>query len=128
MKNIIKFLEENNIDYECVKYGNPYYYNDGFSVQAVSVKFDYDFSENITELKQKEDTFLKYMKRKKRFCIGYSGKCGLFIPWYAVFDTDDFEKLKEHEKRIQTDVEKFWKGEHEKRINDGMNTAMKVAV
>ena len=32
MKNIIEFLKKNGIDYKKVAYGNPYYYNDGFSV------------------------------------------------------------------------------------------------
>ena len=28
---------------------------------------------------------------------------------------------KEHEARIRADVEKFWKAEHARRINEGMN-------
>lgn len=30
------------------------------------MKFDYELSDNIKELKKKEDSFLKYMKRKKK--------------------------------------------------------------
>ena len=123
MKNIIEFLEKNNIEHEYVAYGNPYYYNDGFSVQAISIKFDYDLAADIKELEQREKAFLKYMKRKKKCCIGYSGRCGICIRWYSVFNVDDLEKLEEHENRIKVDVEKFWKEEHARRTAENMKVA-----
>jgi hypothetical protein len=115
MKKIIEFLKENGIEYRTVSLGNPYYYNDGFTVQGITVRFDYELAKDMQELHKKEDTFLKSMKRKKKHCIGYSGRCGIYIPWYTVLATSDFEKLKEHEARIDADVEKFWKEEHERR-------------
>ena len=120
MKNIIEFLEKNNIEYEFVTYGNPYYYNDGFTVQAVSVKFVYDLADNIKEMELKEDRFLKSMNRRKSCCIGYDGRYGICSHWYAVFNVDDFKRLEEHEKRIHADVEKFWKEEHARRMNEGV--------
>lgn len=115
MKKIIAFLEENNIDYESVTYGNPYYYNDGFQVPAITVKFDYELAESIPELKKKEKLFQQFMKRKKTHCIGYSGRCGICIPWYSIFSVFDFRRQQEHESRIHADVEKFWKEEHARR-------------
>lgn len=120
MKNIIEYLDKNNIEYEFVSYGNPYYYNDGFTVQAVQVSFDYDLANNIKELKQKENGFLKYMKRKKKCCIGYEGRCGICIRWYSIFDVNDLRKYQEHENKIRKDVEKFWKEEHTRRMNEEM--------
>lgn len=121
MKNVINYLENNNIKYESVTYGNPYYYNDGFGVQAISLEFDYELTDNIQELRKKEDAFLNYMKRKKRCCIGHSGISGICIKWYSVFNVNEFQKYEEHETRIRADVEKFWKAEHARRINEGMN-------
>lgn len=115
MKKIIEFLKENGIEYRTVSLGNPYYYNDGFTVQGIIVRFDYEIAKEMQELHKKEDTFLKSMKRKKKHCIGYSGRCGIYIPWYTVHATSDFERLEEHEARIDADVQKFWKEEHERR-------------
>lgn len=88
------------------------------------MKFDYELSGNIKELKKKEDSFLKYMKRKKKCCIGYSGRCGICIQWYSVFDGNDFKMYQEHEARIHADVEKFWTEVHNKRMNENMNAAV----
>ena len=97
MKKIIEFLKENSIEYKIVSLGNPYYYNDGFTVQGITIRFDYELAKDMQELQKKEEAFLKSMKRKKKHCIGYSGRCGIYIPWYTVLATSDFEKLKEHE-------------------------------
>lgn len=114
MKKIIEFLKENGIEYKTVSLGNPYYYNDGFTVQGIAVKFDYELSKDMQGLHKKEEAFLKSMKRRKKHCIGYSGRCGIYIPWYTVLATSDFEELKEHEARIDADVQKFWKEDHER--------------
>ena len=94
MKKLVEFLKKNNID--------PYYYNDGFRVQAISITFDYDLTDDI-----KEKSFLNYMKRKRKCCIGYTGRCGLCIQWYSVFDVSDFKRHQEHENRIKSDTENF---------------------
>ena len=118
MKNIIEFLKKNGIDYKKVAYGKPYYYNDGFSVQAIQVTFDYELADDYQELKRKEQLFLQSMKRRKNHCIGYSGKCGICIPWYSVFNVFDFKMQQDHEARIQADVEKFWQEEHARRESE----------
>lgn len=107
MKNIIEFLKKNGIEYQEVTYGNPYYYNDEFSVPAIRVTFDYELADDYKELKRKEHIFLQSMNRRKNYCIGYFGKCGLCIPWYSIFNVFDFKKQQEHEERIQKDIEKF---------------------
>lgn len=116
MKRITEFLQKNGIDHKAVTLGNPYYYNDGFTVQGIRILFDYELAEDASELYQKQCAFLKYMKRRKKQCIGYSGKCGIHIPWYTVLDASDFERLEEHENRIQADVERFWEEEHSRRV------------
>lgn len=124
MKKIIEFLEQNGIEYNTVTLGNPYYYNDGFTVQGITVEFNYDLAESVSELQKKEILFQKYMKRKKTHCIGYSGKCGICTPWYRVLSVFDFRRLQEHEARIHEDVEKFWQEEHARR--EGMKLEMAV--
>lgn len=117
MKKIIEFLEKHGIEYRRVNLGDPYYYKDGFTVQAIRVSFDYEIIDrkSIPQLQEKERRFNQYIKRRKNYCIGYSGKSGIYIPWYTVLNIDDFERLEEHERRIQADVEKFWQEEHERR-------------
>lgn len=124
MKKIIDFLKQNGIDYELVNYGTPHYYNDGFTIQGITIKFDYELAESIPELQKKEKLFTQFMKRRKKHCIGYSGKCGIYIPWYTVFNVPDFKRLQEHESKIQADVEKFWKEEQERRELSGLQTAV----
>ena len=43
-------------------YGNPYYYDDGFSVQGIPVTFDYELSSEWNEMKRKENSFLAFIK------------------------------------------------------------------
>lgn len=57
MKNLVGFLEKNHIEYKYVNYGNPYYYNDGFRVQAISITFDYDLADDIKELEKRKKHF-----------------------------------------------------------------------
>lgn len=115
MKKIIEFLEENNIEYRRVSYGDPHYYNDGFTVPAIMAYFDFDLADDYKELERKRAQFLKFMSRKKAYTIGYQGKSGIFCPWYSVFTVFDFVRQQEHENRIQADVEAFWKEEHARR-------------
>ena len=37
VKKIIVWLEENGIEYSANKYGNQYYFNDGFSVDGIQI-------------------------------------------------------------------------------------------
>lgn len=126
MKKIIEFLEKNGIDYKPVTYGNPYYYNDGFMVPAIMVQFDYESIDcsSIPEMMKKQDAFLKSMERRKNHCIGISGRCGIYIPWYSIFKVEDFKRYQEHETRIQADQEKFWKKEHERRESKKLQAVM----
>lgn len=39
MQKIEKWLEENGIEYKKGKYGNPYYFNDGFGVDGLQITF-----------------------------------------------------------------------------------------
>lgn len=117
MKKIIEFLEKSGLDYNSVTYGNPYYYNDGFTVPAIMIQFDYESIDcgSIPEMRKKENAFLKSMERRKNYCIGISGKCGICIPWYSIFRVEDFKRYQEHETRIHADQEKFWQEEHLRR-------------
>lgn len=42
MKNIEKLLIENSIECEKQKYGNPYYFSDGFQVDGLQIAFYFD--------------------------------------------------------------------------------------
>lgn len=124
MKKIIDFLEDNGIEYRRETYGNPYYYNDGFRVPALVVRFDYELTENAAALKEKERLFKQYMNRRKGYCIAYSGVCGVYIPYYTVISVFDYHRHAEHEARIKSDVEKFWKEEHARREAERLAAVM----
>ena len=126
MKKIIEYLEKNGIEYRSVTCGNPYYYNDGFTVPAISIRFDYESIDcsSIPEMQKTERAFLKSMERRKNHCIGSSGKSGIYIPWYIIFKTEDFKRYQEHEARIRADVEKFWKEEHTRREREMLQAVM----
>lgn len=124
MKKIIDFLEENAIEYRRVNYGNPYYYNDGFTIPAVQISFDYELSDDPDELHRKERLFLQYISRRKTHCIAYQGKSGVCIPWYSVMGVSDYKRQQEHENRIKADVEKFWIEEHARREAEKLAAAM----
>lgn len=113
MKKIEKWLNENRIYYNVKNYGNPYYFNDGFSVSGISVTFHFDDIENAWEDRKKLE---KYMVRKKaykciceRFGDGYS---------YRIMTVIDAIRLDEHEKKIQEAVGKFWEEEHTRRTKE----------
>ena len=112
MKKIKEYLKKNKIEYRIEKFGNPNYYRDNFSVKGIAVKFDYELTSDVKEMKCKETAFLAFLKQINNYCIGYSGKAGIHIPWYTIFRISDFKRLDEHEKRIHREVEKFWETEH----------------
>lgn len=111
MKKIIEWLEENRIEYSVNKYGNPYYFNDGFSVDGVQIAFYFDGIGNAPE---KKKLLEDYMRRKKshvcqerRFGAGYT---------YRIMTVFDSIRLEQHEKAVVDAVEKFWEEEHARRI------------
>ena len=111
MKKIIKFLEENGIEYNVNKYGNPHYFNDGFSVDGIQIAFYFDGIGNSPE---KKKLLVYYMRRKKsyvcqerRFGAGYT---------YRIMTVFDAARLEQHEKAVADAVEKFWEEEHSMRI------------
>ncbi len=124
MKKIIEFLESNGIEYRRETYGNPYYYNDGFRVPALVVRFDYELTDSADAMKEKERIFRQYMNRRKAYCIAYSGVCGVYIPHYTVMSVFDYNRHAEHEARIRADVEKFWQEKHARRESEKMAAAI----
>lgn len=124
MKKIIDFLEQSGIEYSREMYGNPYYYNDGFSVPALIVKFDYELTEDRRTLQEKERRFIQYMDRKRAYCLPFSGRCGVCIPWYTVMGVFDCKRYQEHQARIRADSEKFWQEEHRRREAEKLAAAI----
>lgn len=115
MKKIITWLKESGIEYSANKYGNPDYFDDGFSVDGIQITFYFDGIGNAPE---KEKLLLTYMRRKKsyickryRIGVGYS---------YRIMTALDADRLEKHEKAVRDAVEKFWKEEHEKRERKGL--------
>lgn len=111
MKKIIAWLEENGIEYSLDKFGNPYYFNDGFSVDGIQIAFYFDGIGNALE---KEKPLADFMKRKKayickesRFGAGHT---------YRIMTVFDAARLEQHEKAVADAVEKFWEEEHTRRI------------
>lgn len=111
MKKIITWLEENRVEYTVNKFGNPHYFNDGFSVDGIQIAFYFD---GIGNMPEKEAALLKFMKHKKayvcqrfRFGAGYT---------YRIMTAFDAERLEQHEKAVHDAVEKFWQEEHERRM------------
>ncbi len=102
MKKIIAWLEENGMEYSVNKYGNPHYFNDGFSVDGIQIAFYFD---GIGNKPESEKLLLNYMKRKRsyvcqhiRFGVGRS---------YRIMNVFDAVRLEEHEKAVSNAVEKF---------------------
>lgn len=113
MGNIIKWLEENGIEYSVIKYGNHYYFNDNFSVEGIQVVFYFD---GIGNNQEKEKLLTNYMKRKRSYtCTYYRFGAGYF---YRIMTKLDSVKLEEHENKISEAVEKFWQKEHAHRTQE----------
>ena len=113
MKKIIAWLKENKIEYSINKYGNPHYFNDGFSVDGIQIAFYFD---GVGNKQENEKLLLDCMKRKKsyncqrsRFGAGYS---------YRIMRVFDAVRLEKHEKAVADAVEKFWKEEHVRRTQE----------
>lgn len=111
MKKIIAWLEGIGIEYKVNKYGNPRYFNDGFSVDGIQITFYFDGIGNAPE---KEKLLADFMKRKKahickesRFGAGHT---------YRIMTVFDAVRLEQHEKAVADAVEKFWEEEHARRI------------
>lgn len=110
MKKIITWLEENGIEYSANKYGDPYYFNDGFSVDGIQIAFYFDGIGNAPE---KKKLLVDYMRRKKsyvfqesRFGAGHT---------YRIMTVFDSARLEQHEKAVMDAVERFWAEEHERK-------------
>lgn len=111
MKNIQKWLRENGLEYDQTTYGNPYYFNDGFRVPALTIGFYYDNKGNNW---QKQADLKKYMKRKKAY-ICKASRFGAGI-YYTIMTVFDERRLIEHENKVQTAVSAYWKAEHARRM------------
>ncbi len=111
MKKIIAWLEENGIEYSVDKFGNPYYFNDGFTVDGIQVSFYFDGIGNAWE---KKEMLEKFMKRKKSY-VCYDFRFGAGYT-YRIMTVSDYVKLIEHEKAIDDAVKKFWQEEHARRM------------
>lgn len=109
-EKIEKWLEENGIKYTINQYGNPYYFDDGFSVSGIAIAFYFDdIGNNLEDRKKLEN----YMSRKKsykciceRFGSGYS---------YRIMTVFDATRLEDHENKVKAAVDEFWKKEHARR-------------
>lgn len=117
MKKIIAWLKENGIEYSANKYGNPYYFNDGFSVDGIQIAFYFDGIGNTPEKKKLLLDFMRckraYICKESRFGAGYT---------YRIMTAFDAARLDQHEKAVADAVEKFWEEEH-KRRSEGKKTA-----
>lgn len=110
LQSIANYLLEQEIEFKVTNYGNPYYYGDGFFVPGIIVNFDFDlvYGEDFTNMLVKKKNFLKFVEKQKSLVIGFSGKCGIYEPYFCVFDRTDYKKLMEHQNRIRKDTNKFW--------------------
>lgn len=111
MKNIEKWFAEKGIKYDIYQYGNPYYFNDGFSVAGINVAFHYDNIGNEYNLRYELERYMK--KKKSCVCIPYNFGGGIAYHIHTVFD---YRRLVEHEERVQNATEAFWQAEHARRI------------
>lgn len=113
MKKIVEFLEKNEIEYKINKYGNPYYFNDGFFVDGIQIQFYFDEIGNALEKKKLLLDFIKrkkaYICREARFGAGYT---------YRIMTVFDAARLDQHEKAVKDAMEKFWEEEHKRRMEE----------
>lgn len=111
MKNIEKWLNENGIEYRKEKYGNPYYFNDNFSVDGLQITFFWDGIGNNPE---KRSELERFMKRKRAYtCNSRIFGAGITYTIMTIFDAARLEK---HEKSVHEASEAFWKEEHTRRM------------
>lgn len=111
MKNIEKWLNENGIQYKKPKYGNPYYFNDGFQVDGLQIAFYFDSIGNDREKRRALEKFMSrkraYVCQPRRFGAGYT---------YTIMTVFDATRLEAHEKAVSESVEKIWEEEHARRL------------
>ena len=111
MKNIEKWLKENEIEYRREKHGNSIYFNDGFNVDGIQIAFYWDGIGNDPE---KRHALERFMKRKRAYiCNSRIFGAGITYTIMTVFDAARLEK---HETAIKEASEKFWKEEHARRM------------
>lgn len=111
MGKIEKWLRENGLEFESQKYGNPYYFNDGFQVPGLQIAFYFDGIGNAWE---KQLELEKFMGRKKAY-ICKRDRFGAGVS-YRIMTVFDAARLKEHENTVSEAVEKFWQKEHARRM------------
>ena len=111
MKKIIDFLSKNGMNFTEVKYGNPYYFNDGFSVDGVKITFDYYLD---PEASRKMAHLEKFMKSRRAYNVVFTPYgSGYSCRIMTVFDAARLEK---HQNAITEATEKFWQNEHMRRM------------
>lgn len=111
MKKIKEWLEENGIEYSVNRYGNPYYFNDGFSVEGIKITFFFDGIGNEWD---KRHDLERFMKRKKSYSL-QSFHFGAGIS-YRILTVFDAARLEKHEKAVREATEAFWQAEHARRM------------
>lgn len=106
-----KWLIENSIECEKQKYGNPYYFSDGFQVDVLQIAFYFDSIGNDWEKRHDLEKFMSrkraYICQTRRFGAGYT---------YTIMTVFDAARLEKHEKAVSEAVEKFGKEEHTRRL------------
>lgn len=119
MQKIEKWLEENGIEYKKGKYGNPYYFNDNFSVDGIQITFFWDGIGNDPETRHKLE---KFMSRKRSYeCHSRIFGAGIT---YIIMSVFDFRRWQKHEKAVSDAVEAFWQAEHARRISEAQAKAV----
>lgn len=113
MKKIMEWLAAEGLEYDEKKFGNPYYFNDGFYVEGISVPFFFD---NIGNAWEKQQALERYMKRKRSYvCRRERFGAGVTYRIMTVFDAARLEK---HENAVASATEAFWQAEHARRVKE----------
>lgn len=111
MKNIERWLAENDLEYSYNQYGNGTYFSDGFSVSDLAVSF---YTDGIGNDRNKSAELERYMARRKSYvCILSRFGAGIT---YRIMTAFDAARLAEHEKRVADAAEAFWQEEHARRL------------
>lgn len=111
LKRIEKWLKENGIEYSVNRYGNPYYFNDGFSVTGIQITFFWDGVGNDWD---KRHSLERFMSRKKSYSLQRQHFGGGVS--YIIMTAFDAARWHKHEKAIADAVEAFWQAEHARRM------------
>lgn len=112
MRQIEKWLQENDIQYRPVKWGNPDYFKDDFFVSGFMVTFDFYID---PDARRKMAEFERYMGHKRIYdCKCYKYGTGW---WFRVLTVTDATRLEAHDKRVSDAEEAFLQAEHARRMN-----------